>query len=44
MMHDTLNNMPELQEDEQTIVSTCVFNPPQRMGYEAFADKKEVAA
>lgn len=41
-MQELLEEMPELQEDERTIVSTRVFNAPRKMVYEAFADPKQV--
>lgn len=31
MMQEVLEEMPELQEDERTIVSTRVFDAPGRM-------------
>ena len=42
MMPELLDTIPELQEDERTIVSTRVFNAPRRMVYEAFADPRQV--
>ena len=42
MMQELLDNIPELQEDERTIVSTRVFNAPRQMVYEAFADPRQV--
>lgn len=42
-MHNLLEILPELQEDERTIVSTRVFDAPRNMVYEAFADPKQVA-
>lgn len=44
MMQETLNKMPELQEGEQTIVSTRVFSAPRKLLYEAFTERKGVAA
>ncbi|MDW5266015.1 MULTISPECIES: SRPBCC domain-containing protein [Acidobacteriaceae] len=41
-MLELLEAMPELQEDERTIVSTRVFNAPRKMVYEAFADPTQV--
>jgi hypothetical protein len=41
-MLDLLETMPELQEDERTIVSTRVFNAPRKMVYAAFADPQQV--
>jgi uncharacterized protein YndB with AHSA1/START domain len=41
-MLELLPTMPELQEDERTIVSTRVFNAPRTMVYAAFADAKQV--
>jgi uncharacterized protein YndB with AHSA1/START domain len=41
-MLELLPTMPELQEDERTIVSTRVFNAPRTMVYAAFADPKQV--
>jgi len=41
-MLELLETMPELQEDERTIVSTRVFNAPRKMVYAAFADPKQV--
>jgi uncharacterized protein YndB with AHSA1/START domain len=41
-MHNLLEVLPELQEDEQAIVSTRVFHAPRNMVYEAFADPKQV--
>jgi uncharacterized protein YndB with AHSA1/START domain len=41
-MQELLERMPELQEDERTIVSTRVFHAPRRMVYRAFADPKHV--
>ncbi len=41
-MQDLLEAMPELQEDERTIVSTRVFNAPRKMVYEAFVDPTQV--
>src|SRR5271168_4970065 len=43
-MPELLENLPELQEDACTIVSTRLFNAPRRMVYEAFADPKQVVA
>ena len=43
-MQETLNEMPGLQQDEQTIVSTRAFNASRKMVYEVFAEKKGVAA
>ncbi len=42
-MQELLENIPELQEDERTIVSTRLFKAPRRMVYKAFADPKQVA-
>jgi uncharacterized protein YndB with AHSA1/START domain len=42
MMHNLLEVLPELQEDERTIVSTRIFNAPRKMVYEAFADPRQV--
>lgn len=42
MMRELLEDIPELQEDERTIVSTRVFNAPRQMVYEAFADPRQV--
>jgi uncharacterized protein YndB with AHSA1/START domain len=41
-MHNLLEVLPELQEDERTIVSTRVFNAPCPMVYRAFADPRQV--
>lgn len=41
-MHNLLEILPELQEDERTIMSTRVFDAPRSMLYEAFADPKQV--
>lgn len=41
-MHNLLEVLPELQEEERTIVSTRVFNAPRPMVYQAFADPKQV--
>ncbi len=41
-MHNLLEVLPELQEDERTIVSTRVFNAPRSMVYQAFANPKQV--
>jgi hypothetical protein len=41
-MLDLLETMPELQEDERTIVSTRVFNAPRKMVYAAFTDPQQV--
>jgi uncharacterized protein YndB with AHSA1/START domain len=42
MMQELLEAMPELQEEERTIVSTRVFKAPRKMVYEAFADPEQV--
>jgi uncharacterized protein YndB with AHSA1/START domain len=41
-MQELLETMPELAEDERTIVSTRVFAAPRKMVYEAWADPKQV--
>lgn len=41
-MLELLEEIPELQEDERSIVSTRVFNAPRKMVYEAFADPRQV--
>jgi len=41
-MHDLLEVLPELQEDERTVASTRIFHAPRNMVYEAFADPKQV--
>jgi uncharacterized protein YndB with AHSA1/START domain len=43
MLQQLLEQMPELQEDERTIVSTRLFYAPRRMVYRAFADPRHVA-
>ncbi len=41
-MQQLLEAMPELAEDERTIVSTRLFAAPRRLVYEAFADPAQV--
>ena len=41
-MQELLETMPELQEDERTVVITRVFQAPRKLVYEAFADPKQV--
>jgi len=41
-MQELLETMPELAENERTIVSTRVFAAPRKMVYEAWADPKQV--
>ena len=42
MMPELLDNIPELQEDERTIVSTRVFNAPRQMVYERSLTPRQV--
>jgi len=41
-MQELLETMPELQEDERTIVISRVFQAPRKLVYEAFAGPKQV--
>ena len=41
-MQELLEAMPELQEDERTVVISRVFQAPRKLVYEAFADPKQV--
>ncbi len=41
-MQELLEAMPELQEDERTVVISRVFQAPRKLVYEAFTDPKQV--
>jgi len=41
-MQELLEAMPELREDERTVVISRVFQAPRDLVYEAFVDPKQV--
>jgi len=42
-MQEPLDNMPELQDDEKSMIVSRVFAAPRKLVYEAFADPAQVA-